>query len=150
MTQLRTSRAIGHALTGILARIKTSDGFETDIGARVFRGRTNIAENLVPCAVLIEGNDRVIDRPGRLTQVAVDQTYVIAAYLPCDPNNPNDAAHEAIADIKRAIFSDADFTRSVVRVSYKGKDIGARADGRPIVFATVEIDVTFVEELTAT
>jgi hypothetical protein len=132
-----------------IGTIRVTGGFETDVGSRVFRGRRNVDESAVPCAVIIEGNDTPTDRPGKLPTVSISQRYVIAAYLSCDPNNPNDAAHAAIRDIKKAIFDgDGDFGGKVLRVSYRGRDIGPRADGVPVVFVTVDIDVDYVEDLT--
>lgn len=129
--------------------ITTTKGSETNIGTRVFRGRRNVDETQVPCVVVIEGNDTPRDRPGRLPAASITQRFVLAAYVPCDPDNPNDAAHAALRDIKRAIFKDGgSWGGKVSRVSYMGRDIGPRADGRPIVFVTVDIDVDYVEDLT--
>ena len=132
-----------------MQRITVANGSETNIGAHVFRGRRNVDETQVPCAVVIEGNDTPRDRPGRLPSVSITQRFVLAAYVPCDPDNPNDAAHAAVRDIKRALFTDGgSWGTQVSRVSYRGRDIGPRADGRPIVFVTVDIDVDYVEDLT--
>ena len=132
-----------------MQRITVANGSETNIGAHVFRGRRNVDETQVPCAVVIEGNDTPRDRPGRLPSVSITQRFVLAAYVPCDPDNPNDAAHAAVRDIKRAMFTDGgSWGNRVSRVSYQGRDIGPRADGRPIVFVTVDIDVDYVEDLT--
>lgn len=140
---------ISAAIYARLTAITQANGCETDIGLRVFRGRRNVDESAVPCAVLIEGTDTPTDRPGKLPTAAIRQRYVIAAYVACDPNNPNDAAHAAIRDIKRAIFAgDGDFGGRVIRVTYQGRDIGPRADGVPVVFVTVDIDVEYVEDLT--
>ena len=57
------------------------------------------------------------------------------------------------------MFSNTDATRvdqakgtvsfggRVKSVEYRGRDIGPRTDGVPIVFAVVHIDVTYVENL---
>jgi hypothetical protein len=149
MTIYTKSSEVAGAIATRIAQIKIADGFETDIGLRVFRGRRNVDESAVPCAVLIEGTDTPTDRPGRLPSVSIRQRFVIAAYVPCDANNPNDAAHAAIRDVKRAIFAgDATLGSKVLRVMYAGRDIGPRADGLPIVFVTVDIDVEYVEDLT--
>lgn len=140
---------ISLAIAARMENVTIALGAETDIGEKVFRGRRSIDESQIPCSVIIEGSDTVQDRPGRLPSVSVTQRYVIAAYVPCDAQNPNDAAHAAIRDIKRAIFAgDGTFAGKVLRVSYKGRDIGPRADGLPVVFVTVEIDVDYVEDLT--
>jgi hypothetical protein len=149
MSTYAKSSEISAAIAARIAGIRTAQGSETDIGSRVYRGRRNVDENAVPCAVVIEGADAITDRPGKLPTAAISQRYVIAAYVKCDPDNPNDAAHAAIRDIKRSMFAgDGDFGGRVIKVSYRGRDIGPRADGVPIVFATVEIDVDYVEDLT--
>jgi hypothetical protein len=67
----------------------------------------------------------------------------------CDPNHPNDAAHAAIRDIKRAMFAgDGNFGGRVLKVSYQGRDIGPRVDGEPVVYVQVTIDIDYVEDLT--
>jgi hypothetical protein len=149
MTIYTKASEVAGAIATRITQIKVVDGYETDIGLRVFRGRRNVDESAVPCAVLIEGADTPTDRPGRLPSVGIRQRFVIAAYVPCDANNPNDAAHAAIRDVKRAIFAgDATLGSKVLRVMYAGRDIGPRADGVPVVFVTVEIDVEYVEDLT--
>ena len=149
MTIYTKASEVAGAIATRITQIKVVDGYETDIGLRVFRGRRNVDESAVPCAVLIEGTDTPTDRPGRLPSVSIRQRFVIAAYVPCDANNPNDAAHAAIRDVKRAIFAgDATLGSKVLRVMYAGRDIGPRADGVPVVFVTIEIDVEYVEDLT--
>jgi hypothetical protein len=141
---------ISDAIVDKLEGITKANGAETDIGLRTYRGRRNVDETAVPCVVLIEGPDSVTDRPGKLPTVAVTQRYVIAAYVHvASIDNPNVEASAAVRDIKRAIFAgDGDFGGRVLKVSYKGRDIGPRADGLPIVFVTVDIDVEYVEDLT--
>ena len=149
MTTLTTAAGIAQELSTRLEGAIVANGAETDIGVRVYRGRKNVDADSVPCTVLIEAGDTIADRPGRIPAVEVAQNYAVTAYLPCDPNNPNDAAHAAIRDIKRALFkSNATLDGKVVRVSYKGRDIGPRIDGAAIVFCVVHIEVKYVEDLT--
>lgn len=152
------ARDVALHLSGLLASITAANGFETDIGRAVYRGKRKIDDTAPPCAVLIEGEDTPGDVQGAVSQ-KITQSYVLGGYAPCDPDNPNDVAHQIIADIKRAVFSTKDATRAeqiqgtctfggrVKRVSYRGRDIGPRADGLAIVFAVVHIDVEFVEQL---
>lgn len=141
-------------ITDRLKLVLAANGAETDLGARVFRGRHNVDKDVVPCCVLFEGPDSPVDQPGRasMTSVQVAPRYVLAAYVPCDPDNPNDAAHAAVRDLKRAMFRDngapsGNFGGRVRKVTYKGRDIGPRADGVPVVFVTVDIVVEFAEDL---
>jgi len=148
MSIFTTSQAVADEVAARLARISRANGFETDIGLRLFKGRKAIDDAQIPCCVLIEGTDTATDRPGRLPSVSIRQRYMAAAYVTCDPNNPNLAAHAAVRDVKRAIFAgDASFGGKVLRVAYAGRDIGVRADGSPTVYVSVEIDVDFVEDL---
>lgn len=154
------ARDIAQHLTTVMEGITTANGYETDIGVRVFRGKRKIDDSHVPCAVILEGEDKPGGTQGPASQ-QVTQSYVLGGYVECDPDNPNDAAHSIIADIKKAVFTLIDPTRAeeisgtttfggrVKSVTYTGRDIGPRTDGVPIVFAVVHIDVVFVEQLTA-
>ena len=153
----KKSSDIAEYLTEVLGTIKVSNGYNTDIGATVYRGRLKHDEDRVPYAVLIEGEDRPQENDGGRLDVTLEQDFVLGAYVFCNVDNPNDAAHDAIADIKKAVFS-SDLARKqmagarggngrVKNLEYKGKDIGPRADGKNIVFAVVHISVTFAEDL---
>lgn len=149
MSIYTTAASIAAELFARASSIAIANGFETDIGLRVFRGRKNVDEQMIPCSVIIEGNDSPQDRPGRLPAASIRQRYVLAAYTNCDPDHPNDAAHAAIRDIKRAIFKDGgNLGGKVMKVTYAGRDIGPRIDGYPAVFVTVTLDVEYVEDLT--
>lgn len=140
----------------IKARIEActvAQGAETNVGAKVYQGRRRIDDDMIPCLSLIEADDA----PARTRvrdEYEIAQRYVLFAYVPCDPNNPNIAAHAAIRDMKRALFNtegkgDARFGGKVVSVDYIGRDIGPRADGAAFVVAAVEVVVTYVERLSA-
>ncbi|QXV72270.1 tail completion protein [Acidovorax phage ACF1] len=149
---------IAQHITTILQTITPTNGYKTEIGQTVYRGRLRHDEDRVPYAVLIEGEDRPVDHSG-LADVLISQNYTIGGYVKCDPDNPNDAAHDVIADIKKAIFSSdlgwktpAPGSRGqgqgrVKSLKYRGRDIGPRADGQGIVFAVVHITVEFAENL---
>lgn len=152
----KKSDEIAAYLTEVLGTIRVANGYQTDIGQTVYRGRLKHDEDKVPYCSILEGEDRVTST-GSQTDVAVSQDFVIGAYVPCDPRNPNDAAHKAIRDIKKVVFT-SDLARSekagarggngrVKSLEYGGKDIGPRADGAPIVYAVVYITVTFAENL---
>jgi hypothetical protein len=134
-----------------LEGITLTNGAETNIGAKVFRGRRSLpGDDEPPCCVLIEGGDEVEDSAGR-TQTAlikVKQVYMIDGFDACDPNNPNVKAHAIIRDLKRALFKDGrTFGGKVVEVAYMGRDIGPRPDGVALVQARVMIEVSFAEDL---
>lgn len=144
---------LGAYLTELLAEIRVANDYETDVGQRVFRGKLKHDEDLIPYCTIVEGEDRPTEQG--LDQVSVVQQYAVGAYLKCDPDNPNDAAHKAIRDIKRVIFTRGEgparprLGNRVKSVRYLGKDIGPRADGAATVFAVVHFEVTYVESLIA-
>ncbi len=148
MSTINKASEIAELLTIMLADITVVNGYLTDIGTVTYRGKKNVADDdPLPCVALIEGEDRVADDQGP-TQVVLDADYAFVAYLACDPDNPNDAAHLAIKDIKRRMFGEGSEIKKVVKsVKYKGRDIGARADGKAIVMAVVHITIRFAETL---
>ena len=161
MSTFTRARDVAAHLAELLGSITVANGYETDIGLLVYRGRRKIDDEHVPCAVLIEGEDKPGNTQGAASQ-QITQSYVLGGYAECDPDNPNDTAHMIIADIKKAVFSlppnpsrieqhtgTTSFGGRIKSVTYKGRDIGPRADGVPIVFAVVHIDVVFVEQLTS-
>lgn len=132
-------------LATLLTSIKIEDGFNTDIGTTVYRGRRMVDDDMVPCSVIIEGEDRPGDNVGR-EEIKITQNYVLGGYVRCDPDNPNDAAHLVIKDIKKVLFGQGPRLGGRVRaISYTGRDIGPRADGVPIVFAVVHISIEYAE-----
>lgn len=148
-TQFQTADEIATLLSARLATIREVNGYETEIGARVFRGVRKVEDDQVPCAVLIEGGDTVEQSKSRVPSARIQQDYILGGYTTCDPANPNDAAHAVIRDLKKVIFAgDATLGGKVPIIEYRGRDIGPRTDGVPIVFALIEITVTYVEDLT--
>lgn len=151
-TLLQSGELIGQALLARVAACTIANGAETDLGLTGYRGRRVIDDDMVPCVALIEGVDKITESEGRSTDVRVDQQFVLLAYVPCDPQHPNDAAHAALRDMKRAVFitdgkADRTLGGQVKRVSYRGRDIGPRADGAAYVVASLEVSVEYVENL---
>lgn len=145
------SADVAHEISTRLSTIRTANGYETEIGSNVFRGKRKLpADDEVPLCILIEGDDRVDDDAGRqrTALIKVTQTYVIDGFSTCDPDNPNDAAHAMIRDIKKVLFKDGrTFGGKVSEVVYQGRDIGPRTDGVAIVQARVVVTVSFAEDL---
>ena len=67
---------------------------------------------MIPCSVVIEGDD-VPARVSVGTRYNLDQRYVLFAYVPCDPANPNDAAHaeDSAAPGEVRLFTTGDLDR---------------------------------------
>jgi hypothetical protein len=141
-----TSRAVALAVFDRMRQISVANGFETDIGLKAFRGRRRLEKADLPCSVLIEAGDRVADQ--RYSDIKVQQRYILEGHSECDPLNPNDKAHEIIADLKKAIFvGDATFGKQVKGLRYISRLIAPRDDGVPVISAAIEIELEFVENL---
>lgn len=148
MTTYFTAAAVAAEIKSRLSAILIANGSETDIGRDVMMGRRKMPDERPPCVSVIEGIDDIQDTPGRMPTALIAQQYIIDAYGPCDPDNPNDAAHAMIRDIKRAMFKgNATFDDKVKLVRYMGRDIGPRPDGVALVNAQVMIVVQYVENL---
>lgn len=152
-TPLRRAEDVSDEIKTRIAAVRLTNGAETDIGRQVWSGRRKIDDSMIPCSVLIEGDD-IADREVRGTLYDIDQRYVWMAYLECNPDDPNAAAHKALRDMKRALFvtagrPDETWGRRVREVRYIGRDIGARADGAAFVLAIIEFAVSYVEDAAA-
>ena len=147
ITPFTKASDIAEYLTTLLSDITVLNGYNTNIGHRVFRGKRSKVEEQVPCAIILEGEDHPGESAGR-EAIKIVQDYVVVGYVKCDPDNPNDAAHLIIKDLKKALFSQgARMGNRVTNITYTGRDIGPRPDSFPIVFAVVHFAITFAETL---
>lgn len=157
---LTRARDIALHIDGLLRTVTKANGYETDIGLKVFRGKRKIDDRSVPCSVLLEGDDSPGGQQGNGSQ-KITQSYVLGGYAPCDIDNPNDVAHQIISDLKKVVFQRVDLTKAethlgnttfggrVKEVTYAGRNIGPMGDSAAVVFGVIHIDVTFVEQLDA-
>lgn len=142
---------IALAVSARLQTITVTNGYATDIGLKVMRGRKRLDPSQLPCAVLIERDDKPDKQSGQRDPSAkISQVYVLEGHAACDADNPNDMGHMIIADIKKAIFSSKltyGSGQQIYEVTYAGRTIAPREDGMAVVAAAVEISVDFVERL---
>lgn len=149
---MSTANDIALALTSRVETINGADGYETTIGVRVYRGRRRLDESCIPCTVIIESDDQVLEqtRGREAAQVKLGQRYILEGHDACDPDHPNDTAQKIIADLKRAIFKAGWYDPTFIRnIRYIGRTISPREDGTAIVAAAIEVEIEFVESLTA-
>lgn len=143
------AKEISIAISERLETIATAGGYLTDIGAKVFRGRRSLDDSRLPCCVIIEADDTIKDKNRRATKI--EQQYFVEGHSVCDPDNPNDKAHDIIEDIKRALFAEGQppLHPMVKEIEYKGRSIQPREDGTGVIAASVEIAIVFVEAMAA-
>lgn len=138
---------VATAIAVRMAQISMASGYATDIGARVYRGRRKLDESCVPCSILLEGDDGPMSQQG--TDVKLKQKYLLEGHATCDPNNPNDIGLGIVADLKRAVFTEEELPGCFSGIKYLGRAIQPREDGLGIVAASIEIEVSFAEDLSS-
>lgn len=143
---LMKAEEVGAEFYARLSGIRTANGFETEIGTTVWRGRRKIpADDEVPVCIITEGDDTPGSQANKTSQ-QITQTYVLDAFDVCDPNNPNDKAHAMLRDLKKAVFEpDGMMSGKVRKLSYIGRDIGPRPDGAGFVQVRIVVEAEFVE-----
>lgn len=146
-----TAEEITQELKARIATLTVAQGAETDAGLRVFLGRNNINDTLIPCTSIVESGDDP-EHKGPNTLIATADSFLLFAFVPCDPADPSVAAHAALRDIKRAIFRtngkpSRTWGGKVTDIKYRGSDIGARSDGAAFVCATIKLAIDHVTDL---
>lgn len=137
---------IANWLTEKVGAISTANGYHTNVGARVFRGRRRLDDDTPPCTVIAELEDTVIEQTQR-GLVHLQQVYAIEAHDVCDPDHPNDKCLLIIQDLKKAVFQDPTMGRLVKKIAYRGRTIGPRDEGNSLCFAAIRIAVDYAENL---
>lgn len=153
MALLQRSEDVAAELKRRIELVTKANGYETDLGVKVLLGRSAkaIDRTQVPVTVIVEADDD----PERVSvglQYQIRQPYVLLSFVPCDPDNPNAAAHQALRDLKRAIWLDGGkpdprWGGRVKDVDYGGRDIAPHDDGEAFVLVTLEVWIAFVENL---
>lgn len=144
-----TSKTIAGLLKARFATITVANGYLTNIGLRGFAGKLLLDEGQAPCFVIREGDDAVQEQ--MRAKVRTMQRYAVEGHDACDPDDPNDKAHDILRDVMFCLFNEAadnSFGGHVRKVFYRGRAIGTREDGLAFVSASMEFDLEFVIALT--
>jgi hypothetical protein len=134
---------IAEAIKARIETIRTANGYATDIGQTVHRGRRQL--ETPDTATLYEGEeDASKPRAVPYTATAIIN-FTIEACAHCDPDNPDIAGHILIADIQRAVFSDDNTLSGLLSetIQYAGRVIQPRIDGQSIVNVQVRLQATY-------
>lgn len=142
----KSTEEVAEYLKTELVKVLVANGFETDLGERVFLGKRNVDEDEIPCVSIIEGEDQPGDTKNR-DDVKIQVDFALAAYLKCDTDAPNTAAHAAIRDMKRVVWRAPNLGNRVGALEYRGRDIGARSDGEAFVMAVLHFSFSISENL---
>lgn len=144
MTIVSRADEIAKTLKTRLQSIRKSNGFHTDIGAKVFRGKRQLTTG--NCVTIYEGEEdagRATRREPYTTTAVLH--YTAEAALDCDPDNPDIAGHKVVADILRALFAGSETLDGLLAapILYTGRVIQPRMDGQSMVAVQIKLDATY-------
>jgi len=132
------------------AELKRRLALVAPTGGTVHRGRRKIDDTMMPCGVVVEGDAAPAERRARGTEYALRVDCAWHAYVACDPNDPNVAAHAALRAMKTALWSSGPTMAGRVRdLEFLGTDIAPRVDGASWVLAVLTFSATLVEDVAA-
>lgn len=151
MTVLTKEEDVSNEVMRRLALNTIALGAETDIGARVIAGATKPDADQMPCTVLIEADD-VPESRNVSASYKTSPRYVAFAYVKFTGDDPRPAAHAALRDLKRCIWStdgkpDSNWARQVVEVEYLGREFAPVAPSEKFIGVAMEFAVTFAQNL---
>lgn len=138
--------AIAGLLVQRMKQIRVVNGFNTDAGMTVYRGRIALDESKFPCVTLFEDEEFVLEQKNHDISCVVSAPFVTEGHCLCDPDNPNVAGHALVADIQKALFKD-DVRLGELLIQplmYAGRVINGRPDGQNFVTVQVKFSARFV------
>jgi hypothetical protein len=146
-----SEKVLSHFET-LLAGITVSNGYETDIGQRVFRARRRLDPEDLPCLVFWDGgedpqaDDRGDTNTGGRSAMVLEQRIVVQAYVLANQAQTGTQLGKAKADIKKRICGSA---QRGVFVNGEGKAqgilayLGATPSPRDDGDASEGVEITF-------
>lgn len=139
------ANAIAEALKARLQQVRRSGGYHTDVGARVYRGRVQLAEADIPCAVLFEGEEDAARPKGEPYTVPAVLHFIVEAHAPCAPENPDLAGHDLVEDLLRALFGGDPRLGGLLNdlLTYTGRVIFPREGGSGVVTVQIKLDAPY-------
>lgn len=136
-----------------LETISLASGYNTDAGSHVFRGRVYIDEDSeIPGLTVVENDEQGSEAEVNGTQVRETTQYEIHGLVVADPDNPLDAGHGLVADIKRALFQHPNgpefetLPKSGASLEYLGRQVMSSADGSNLAEVIVQLNVSHGEQ----
>lgn len=131
-----------------LGAIKPDDSFNTDAGARVFRGKRSPDVTDCPCIVLWDDGETPDKETGNNRAMSVSQRLLIIGHVAAGAEDGGAMAGHLKADIKRALFQSAplaDDDGSIGELFYKGATTSAREDGADTEYVSVNAEAKYRE-----
>lgn len=145
------SQRVVDSLSTLLKSIDGTGTYRTDVGGRVYKGRFFFDDSDTYPIITIEDGaefNENVDSP-IYNKVKVSKKISVHGLTKvADINNPSDSAHDLLGDIKQCIFSnDERLGGNAISVRYTGSSISAKEDSALMVSCTVDLAVTFADNL---
>ncbi|MFC4161944.1 hypothetical protein [Chitinimonas lacunae] len=146
MTMIATTEDAQDGVLALLRQILPTNGYQTDLGARIFQTAEGIPqETASPLAALIGWRDEdggLSGSDGRMTRLTTD----FEAYLDGIDDESRKAAHRLTRDLKVAARRASPFRRKQVKLS--ALEVGEPAPGDNFTLVRFSITVEFEERFT--
>lgn len=143
MPPLATTEAAQDGVFALLQQILPTNGYQTDLGARVFKTTMGIPQNTAsPVAVAIGWQDEdggLSGSDGRMTRLTTDWE----AYIDGIDDDSRLTAHRVTRDLKVAARRASPFRRKQVKLS--AMEVGEPAPGDNFTLVRFSITVEFEE-----
>jgi hypothetical protein len=94
------------AITAAIQHVTPANGYEHDLSAAVFRGRTLFGVNdPLPMVSILEAPLQADQLPVPKSSASIvgDWELLIQGFVVDDPENPTDPAHQLLAEVKKAL-----------------------------------------------
>lgn len=150
---LQSAASIMDATQQSLEGITKANGYNTDAGREVYRGRETLGEDdPVPAlSIFVDGEDHQATRPN-CDRRGINLRLSIVGFVRPDPDDALDGMLQMQADIKRALFRMSGelspLGRLAQNVEYDGTEFLYREEGGVFAAAIVQVSVQFEEQAT--
>lgn len=129
-------------------QITVANGFHTNAGQQVFRGRVTFDAEADPLPALsIFAHEEVIEQNMHDERMDVKLNIAIFAHAETDALNPLDIAEDLVADIKRAVLllSNRSAGGLCQDIRYAGREAAPPEDGSNTTSVRVHFEVLYPE-----
>lgn len=145
------AKRIVQTLATRLGVVQVANGYNTDAGLRVFRGRRSFDASTVTLPVLSVWNpESEPDEMYHAERLDMTASVVVEGFAVADVNAPNDTAQDLLGDIKQALFlhettADQTVNGLAVQIRFRGEVTQVPEEGATVVSVLVRADVFYPE-----
>lgn len=137
-----------------LAKVRQCNGFASDAGLHIFKGREDIWGEFetYPCITVLSGEQTTQQQVGHKVRVFGD--FIVVGLTESDPQCPLEAGHALEGDLMRALFPEAAAVTgndrldgAATNVFYDGGLVAPREDGGRTTAAVINLRVEYTRHL---